>query len=151
MKLISALLSTALAGAGTDYSVQGKNWAGTCETGQRQSPIAIEGTTTVKEFSVNPFVLNNYSRDNEFDVTLDHSIKMTPTATDITWVDSYQINFLKSRFLDSTEDTSITNILWLNSIFTGAMLSVVVPNTHSMAEDTFPKSTWFITKQNMAV
>jgi len=92
MKLISALLSTALAGAGTDYSVQGKNWAGTCETGQRQSPIAIEGTTTVKEFSVNPFVLNNYSRDNEFDVTLDHSIKMTPTATDITFNGGYLNN-----------------------------------------------------------
>lgn len=84
MKLISALLSTAFAASGTDYSVQGENWAGTCATGKRQSPIAIQGTSSVKEFSVNPFVLNNYSRDNEFDVTLDHSIKMTPSATDIT-------------------------------------------------------------------
>ena len=84
MKLISALLSTALAASGTDYSVQGENWDGTCATGKRQSPIAIQGTSSVKEYSINPFVLNNYSRDNEFDVTLDHSIKMTPSATDIT-------------------------------------------------------------------
>ena len=42
MKLISALLSTALAGS-ADYSVQGKDWEGLCETGNRQSPIAIQG------------------------------------------------------------------------------------------------------------
>lgn len=84
MKLISALLSTALAASGTDYSVQGENWDGTCATGKRQSPIAIQGTSSVKQYSINPFVLNNYSRDNEFDVTLDNSIKMTPSATDIT-------------------------------------------------------------------
>ena len=84
MKLISALLSTALAGAGTDYSVQGENWDGVCATGKRQSPIAIQGTATEKEYNIDPFILNNYSRDNTFDVTLDHSIKMTPEATDIT-------------------------------------------------------------------
>ena len=84
MKLISALLSTVLAGAGTDYSVQGENWDGVCATGKRQSPIAIQGTTTEKEYSVDPFILNNYDRANAFDVSLDGGIKMTPEATDIT-------------------------------------------------------------------
>ena len=84
MKLISALLSSAFADVGVDYSANGKNWDGVCASGKRQSPIAIQETAAEKKYNVDPFRLNNYSRDNTFGVTFDHSIKMTPEATDIT-------------------------------------------------------------------
>jgi len=81
--LSTFLIGTALAGSGTDYSVQGSNWEGTCADGERQSPIAIQSTTIDPddvEFTWDAFQPSKYDMEREWTTSIGDSIKLTPTS-----------------------------------------------------------------------
>lgn len=59
MKLAAALIASVYS-VGSDYSQNGDNWTGTCATGQSQSPIMIDPSTTVTKTSFEDFKVSGY-------------------------------------------------------------------------------------------
>ena len=74
IKLVSVLVSSALAAVGTDYSAQGENWDETCALGaisQLNNRLLKRNSQWIHSYS-NYYTrdLNYLTRENEFDVTL---------------------------------------------------------------------------------